>query len=146
MEAWIFDMDGTLCDVSSVRHYVVGETKNFDAFHKAAVTSCPPHQWVVDAAREADARGIKVLIVSARMARWGRDSLKWATNVGVPWHDAWFRQNGDFRRDNIVKREIYHDICERGYNVTRAYDDNPSIVALWEELKVDCVVVPGWDD
>lgn len=145
MDAEIFDMDGTLCDVSSVRHLVAQVPKNFDAFHRAAVTVCPPHDWVAQAARDAHDAGRKVLIVSARMTRWGRDTLRWADNCGIPYDDAWFRQDHDYRPDHIVKREIYHDICSRGYNVVRAYDDNPSIVALWEELQVPCVVVPGWD-
>lgn len=146
MDAEIFDVDGTLCNVDPIRHYVEGPrgTRNFDAFHKAGTTLCEPNHWVAQAARDAHAAGRKVLIVSARMARWGVATLSWAEAWEIPFHDAWFRPNGDYRPDHIVKREIYHSICAKGYNVVRAYDDNPSIIALWQELQVETIVVPGW--
>lgn len=40
--AVIFDMDGTLVDVSSVRHFVMDKPKDFDAFH-AGTAGCPPN-------------------------------------------------------------------------------------------------------
>lgn len=45
-EAVIFDMDGTLCDVQSILHLVLGDPtngyrKDFDAFYAATVDS--PH-------------------------------------------------------------------------------------------------------
>ena len=40
--AVIVDIDGTLVDVSSVRHHVAGPGKrNFDAFHRESA-DCPP--------------------------------------------------------------------------------------------------------
>jgi len=146
MDAVIYDVDGTLCDVSTIRHYVEAPKgqRNFDAFHKAGTTVCPPNHWVAQAARDDHAAGRAVLIVSARMQKWGRPTIRWAQAWDIPFTDAWFRPNNDFRPDHLVKRDIYHDICSRGYNVVKAYDDNPSIVDLWRELQVECVVVPGW--
>lgn len=148
MDAEIFDVDGTLCDVSSIRHYVEAPKgqRNFEAFHKAGTTICPPNEWVAQAARDAHAAGRAVLIVSARMAKWGRPTIKWAGEHSIPFTDAWFRPDHDYRADHFVKRDIYRDICRRGYNVVRAYDDNPSIIALWQELGVETIVVPGWPE
>jgi phosphoglycolate phosphatase-like HAD superfamily hydrolase len=35
-DAVIFDADGTLADVASIRHYVEGEKKNFNKLHAGA--------------------------------------------------------------------------------------------------------------
>lgn len=41
-KAVLVDVDGTLCDVSGIRHYVqsVPKTRNFDKFHRASAL-CP---------------------------------------------------------------------------------------------------------
>ncbi|MFV8051350.1 MULTISPECIES: hypothetical protein [Mycobacteriaceae] len=57
-DAVIVDVDGTLCDVSSVRHFVAARPKDFDAFHSAAET-CPPHTHVLDEVRELLLSGVK---------------------------------------------------------------------------------------
>ena len=44
--AVIVDMDGTLCDVSTVIH-LQAESDGFDAFHRGCA-QCPPHREVVD--------------------------------------------------------------------------------------------------
>ena len=144
MDAEIFDMDGTLCDVAPIRHYVMGERRDFDAFHKAGTTLCGPNEYVAEAARSARLSGRKVLVVSARDARWAWPTIRWLDAHAIPVDDAWFRARGDRRSDVVVKREIYADIVSRGYRVIRAWDDNPAIVALWAELGVPCEVVPGW--
>lgn len=43
----IVDMDGTLADVTSVRHHVLNRPKDFTAFHAGAL-NCPAHNWVVE--------------------------------------------------------------------------------------------------
>jgi hypothetical protein len=39
--AVIVDLDGTLCDVSTILHFVEGDEKDFPAFHTASA-ECPP--------------------------------------------------------------------------------------------------------
>jgi hypothetical protein len=71
--AVIIDVDGTLADVSSIRHFVRQRPKDFDSFHAASV-NVPPHQQAVDLAHAAHAVGQVVIIVTARRHRWRRHS------------------------------------------------------------------------
>ena len=145
IDAAIFDMDGTLCDVSSVRHFVtrpVGE-KDFHSFHEAAA-GCPPHQWVVDEAHDLSNAGVAILVVTARSEQWAVPTLWWNLLNEVPFDDIFHRPLRDFRKDVLVKADILAEIRRRGYNVIHAYDDNPSIVALWESENIPVTVVPGW--
>lgn len=158
--AVLADMDGTLANVSSVRFHVDGTNtitqkngrvrpiKNFDAFH-AASEFVPANQQAIDFCVRHQQAGDHVLIVTARMRKWegvttrflGRtcaDQFTW-------WPHIYMRDDGDHRKDVEVKREIFAEISET-FDVVGAVDDNPNVIALWEELGVpEIEVVPGWD-
>lgn len=146
-EASIFDMDGTLCNVTSIRHHVIGGPangyrKNFHAFHREAV-NCPPNPHVVQAAREEHEAGRAVLVVTAREALWRNPTAFWLALYEVPSEAMWMRALGDYRPDHVVKREILAKI-RASYRPTRAWDDNPAVVELWESEQIPVTVVPGW--
>jgi phosphoserine phosphatase len=142
-EAVIADMDGTLCDVSGIRHLLNGPGR-FDAFHRASI-DCPAHQWVIDELREHHAASRAILVVTARQAKYRNLTAFWLAMHGVPSEAMWMRANGDSRPDHDVKREILAKIRQR-YNVTRAFDDRPEIVKLWQGESITVTVVPGWTD
>ena len=140
--AVIFDMDGTLCDVTSVRHHVLGKRKNFDAFHYGSIW-CPPTPWVAEALHEQAAEGRAIIVVTAREERWGILAHNWITHHGLFYDELHMRPTGDFRPDTVIKRELHARFASK-YNIVHAYDDNPSIVALWRELGIPTTIVPGW--
>lgn len=140
-------MDGTLVDVSSVRHHVLGGKqngykKNFDAFHLGAV-NCPPIDWVVEHARLAATDGFRVIQLTARSERYRASTSWWIADNRVPSDGLYMRQNNDYRPDYVIKREIV-DRLLKSYDIVKAFDDNPSVVSLWHEYGIPCVVVPGW--
>ena len=138
----IFDVDGTLCDVRGVRHLIDGKG-GFDAFHRASA-GCPPHAHVVEAARQAQAEGRAVLVVTGRVEKWRRLTSMWLALHEVPSDGLWMRRDGDFRKDFLVKREILRRLRGR-YDIVRAWDDNPAVLRLWEREGIPTTVVPGWD-
>lgn len=142
-DAEIFDMDGTLCDVSSIRHYVTGKERNFHKFHTESI-NCPPVRHVVKAAKKAHKQGRAVLIVTAREFRFAMVCMFYLRIIGVEYEQLYMRRNGDYRADSIVKREILDIIYNDGYNVIRAWDDNPSIWDVWESAGIETVRVKGF--
>lgn len=143
--AVIFDFDGTLCDVTSVRHHVTDpRRKNYKAFHYGSLF-CPPIEWVVAEVRRHHDAGTHILVVTAREQKWHTLSTGWLEHHGIPFHEIHMRATGDFRKDRIIKAEILAELAER-FDVQHAYDDNPSVLALWEELGIPATVVPGWGE
>lgn len=144
-EAEVFDMDGTLIDIRGIRHLVEvdeGGKKNFHAFHMASV-NCPPHDWVVEGARRAQEAGRAVLVLTARSTLY-RHPTAWSLALhNVPSDRLFMRRFGDFRPDYEVKKDIAASIMRR-WKIVRAWDDNPNVIALWQELDIPCVEVPGW--
>ena len=152
-DAAIVDVDGTLVDVSSIRHHVIPvdengnyKSRNFDKFHRRAI-DCPPIEeslakvksWHYD-------EGLDILIVTARSQRYGRMTAFWLAMHEVPSTVMIMRREGDMRKDNLVKRDILkHNILPE-WNPVRALDDNPHVVELWEEFEIPTIVVPGFTE
>lgn len=142
-KASLYDVDGTLCDVSGIRHLLNGPGR-FHAFHLASV-DCPPHQWVVQDARRDHADGLAVLIVTAREARplFRHVTAWWLALNAVPSEAMWMRARYDQRPDAVVKAEILARILA-SYDVVRAHEDQPGIAAVWESAGIPVTLVPGW--
>jgi phosphoglycolate phosphatase-like HAD superfamily hydrolase len=145
-EAVIFDVDGTLADVSGVRHYVLDDPrrKNFDLFH-AASSYVPAHTDVVDLARTHHTAGHAIVVVTARSERWRYRTATWLQKHDIPHDHLLMRRNGDQRKDVEVKREILTKIRQH-YDVILAVDDNPSVIALWQDEHIPVRIIPGWTE
>lgn len=143
-------MDGTLADVSSIRHHLKFYeatkrriVKHFDDFHAESV-NVPPHDYVVNAAQVAHMLGHAVLIVTARKHMWRNHTAWWLAMNRVPSDMLMMRGDNDNRKDYEVKKDMLYTI-RKAYNVIHAWDDNPSIVKLWAEEGIPTTVVPGWE-
>lgn len=143
--AVIFDMDGTLANVSSIRHHLkpVNRRKDFESFHSESV-NVPPHRHVVYHAQLAYSLGHAVLIVTARKHRWRHHTAWWLALNNVPSDMLMMRRDDDHRPDYEVKRDMLH-IIGHYYEVVHAVDDNPSVIELWNEFGIPTTVVPGWE-
>lgn len=150
--AVIVDMDGTLVDVSGIRHYVreallpdgTYTRKSFDDFHKASIL-CPAHHNVIDMVEDFWNRKYDVLVVTARGDQYRKTTTDWLYKYAVPYTKVFMRAVGDYRADVEVKRDILKEI-EQSWNVVYAIDDNPSVIQLWEENMISTFTVPGWED
>ena len=143
-EAVIFDVDGTLADVASIRHYVTGEKKNFTKFH-AAASLVHPHREAVELAASLKRAGYAILVVTSRKEEWRRNTTVWLRKWEVEFDRMYMRGQDDGRRDVDVKRDILQAI-RRTHRVVLAVDDNPAIIALWNEERIPVVTWPGWPE
>jgi len=135
-DAVIVDMDGTLCDVSAVRHFVEGEDRDFDAFHGAAI-DCPPNPDVVEAVAKAREAGNAIVIVTARSAKWRDYTIMWLDIHDIAYDRLYMRIEADFRHDYLIKTDILKAIRKDGFEPIHAWDDSPKVIALWRENGID---------
>lgn len=142
-DAEIFDMDGTLCDVSGIRYLVEGPKKDFYRFHMESA-SCPTNQEVVERAHAAHRAGRAVLIVTARSTDFRNVTAMWLALHGVPSDAMYMRKSGDGRKDYLVKLDILTCILKR-WKPVHAHDDNTEVVdGVWKPNGIPTTVVPGW--
>ena len=149
-DAAIFDMDGTLCDVSSIRHHVnpndprFSGQKRFDLFHAGSI-DCPPNETAVEILRNARADGVATLIVTARKTMWRFHTILWLHEQQLDYDELFMRGDDDNRKDYLVKRDLL-DAMRHRYNIVLAVDDNPAVIALWQAEGIPTIRIPGWEE
>lgn len=141
--AVVFDMDGTLAEVSALAEKYLGKRpKDWHGFHTSSEFA-PANQWVVDAARECARLGYAVLVVTGRAATYAGPTVRWLQANEVDFDRLYMRPAGDFRPDAVVKAKIIDQIAADGFAIRHAYDDNPVVLGLWDRLRITTTVVPS---
>lgn len=153
-QAVIVDMDGTLVNVSSIRHYVkrgcqypdgsVRQNKDFHAFHSESAT-CPPIPSTVARVELLRGLGYKIIIVTARSRRYRTPTVWWLLWNKIETDDLFMRRDHDYRPDYEIKKDLLVEIRKR-YTPVMAIDDNPAVLRLWEDEGIFTVRVPGWEE
>ena len=139
MKAIIFDMDGTLADVSHRLHFLEGE-KDWKAFH-GAMFDDPPVENIANLARlmhKAASQGLgidAVIVVTARHddPHYERMTREWLDLHDIPYDRLYMRADSDTRRDHLVKADILQQILDDGFDPVLAIDDRPEVVQMWRE-------------
>lgn len=144
MKAMIFDMDGTLADVREITHALTGDiSQNNDHYHELSI-DVPAVEEIVRAAQSAHDLGYAVLIVTARKTKYMEVTGRFIVKHDIPCDAIFMRGDDDNRPDYELKKAILTKIYYMGYEVERAYDDNPEIIRLWEEAGIETVHVTGY--
>jgi predicted kinase len=139
MRAVIFDVDGTLADVTHRVHHLDGE-KDWKAFHDA-MGEDEPVAAIAELARllykAAEAgHGIDaVIIVTARHDDpvYRQLTIDWLDLHGIRHHRLYMRRDTDTRRDHLVKADILQQIIDDGFEPILAIDDRPEVVRMWRD-------------
>ncbi|NDW08866.1 AAA family ATPase [Dysgonomonas sp. 520] len=86
--------------------------------------------------------GYEILLVSGREDRFREPTVRFLHKHNIPYHQLWMRQSKDFRKDSVIKSEIYEAEIKDKYFVEFVLDDRDQVVDLWrKELKLSCFQV-----
>ena len=140
-EIVIFDIDGTLADVSERIHYLKRKLKNWDAFFQGmAQDKAIPS--MVRLCNILYASGIQIILCSGRNEQDRQEMITWLAQQGVPYHDLLLRNDKDRRSDTVVKREILATIDKN--RVLFVVEDRSRVVEMWRSEGVVCLqCAPG---
>lgn len=141
---YIFDIDGTLADLSHRLHHIQKEPKDWDAFF----AGCPddaPLGHVCQLAADLMANGRRLVFVSGRSDAVREDTIRWLRkHTGVGLVALYMRAAGDHRPDNKVKIELLEKIRADGWEPIMAFEDRTQVVDMWRANGVPCAqVAPG---
>ena len=143
--AVIFDVDGTLADVTALRQewlFPAGNTSDFRGFH-ASSPHAPVIPWVRDAALLTQDCGVAVVIVTGRSTRWRDHTAWWLALNNIPSDALFMRHSRDHRPDSLVKQGFLDQI-KASWSPLWAFDDNPSTIQVWLDAGIPVTIVPGW--
>lgn len=129
-KAVILDIDGTIADMAGGR----------SPYEWSKVGQDKPRQFIIDIAKGLDAQGYTILAVSGRDAVCYDETKAWLEENEVPHFYLFMREEGDTRKDTIVKEEIFWDLIAEHWNVVGVLDDRPCVLRTWRELGIPNVI------
>lgn len=129
-DCYIFDLDGTLCNVDHRRQYVATKPRNWDAWNKGLVND-KPHYPVLGVIQSLTYY-YPVFLVSGRSDDYRKETEEWLEKNGVEYNALYMRKYKDHRDDTVVKSEIADEI-EKTHNILGVFDDRQKVVNMWIE-------------
>jgi hypothetical protein len=142
----IFDLDGTIADISHRVHFVRDGNKDWDAFFAGCVDD-RPNEAVVDTLHAHVTAGHHVEIWSARSDIVRRETEDWLRNAAhiPPRLLTRMRSAGDNTPDVVLKRYWLNQLHE-SKRPDLIYDDRQRVVDMWREEGIACFqVAANWE-
>ncbi|MGE0723209.1 MAG: polynucleotide kinase [Alphaproteobacteria bacterium] len=138
----IFDIDGTLADVSHRVHHLRGPgRKDWPAFFAGMADDLPRTQ-IVTLARMLDAAGARLILCSGRYESHRRTTRDWLVRHAGDWlagRPLYLRADGDQRADDVVKIELLQCMRLDGFDPVMAIDDRDRVVRAWRRAGLVCL-------
>lgn len=129
--AIIVDIDGTLATMNGRSPY---------EWHRVGEDS--PVEAVINAVESAYAAGHEVIFMSGRDASCRDQTINWLlTNLPSVNGALFMRPEGDNRKDDLVKYELFNENVRGKFNVKYVLDDRDQVVKMWRALGLSCFQV-----
>ena len=150
-KAIIVDVDGTLADMRGIRGPFEWDKVHLDRPHQDIIKMVQHFACVetytgeyYDDGDEITEYRYKIIITTGRDGVCEEATKQWLKDHEVPYDDFYIRKAGDFRKDNIIKSEIYMDHIRPKYDVKYVIDDRDQVVEMWRSLGLRVLqVAPG---
>jgi predicted secreted acid phosphatase len=140
-EIVIFDIDGTLADVSERIHHLQKKPKNWDAFFREMAQD-QAIRSMVRLCNILYQAGVRIVLCSGRSEEHRTETVQWLKKERVKYHELRLRPDGDRRSDVTVKREMLTGIDKS--NILFVVEDRTRVVQMWREEGLVCLqCAPG---
>lgn len=136
-QAYIFDIDGTLADLSHRKHFIAGENKNWDSFY----AECGKDKPIESVCRVLRELSYPVIYITGRPQSYRLDTDKWLTFNDLPHGMLFMRPDGDHRPDFELKKEIYNMYIKDRIEILGVFEDRQQCVDMWRSLGLTCFQV-----
>lgn len=137
----IFDIDGTLLDISDRLKFIESKPRDWKKFKDPALKAGDkPIKPVIDILLALNAAGHRIIIASGR-SESEKDGTLDSLKRYIPFIDdvpLYLRSDGDYRKDTVVKSAMLDRMLDAGYKPVMVFDDRPSVIEMWHDrgLKV----------
>jgi len=120
--AVIFDIDGTLALLKRGQY-------EFEKLHHDEENPIISEQL-----RFHKSKNRKIIIVTGRDESIRKETEDWLYLYGIEFDFLFMRPKDDFRKDAIIKREIYENEIKDRFNILCVYDDRLEVVEAWNDM------------
>jgi len=140
-EIVIFDIDGTLADVSERVHHIKKKPKDWDSFFKG-IPQDKAIQSMVRLCNILYESGVKIILCSGRSDQYRTETIEWMAQQGVHYHELLLRPTHDRRSDVMVKREMLAGMDRS--RILFVVEDRSGVVEMWRSEGLVCLqCAPG---
>ncbi|MEB3309671.1 MAG: AAA family ATPase [Snowella sp.] len=87
----------------------------------------------------------RVLLVSGREEKHREPTLRFLQKHDIHYEKLIMRATGDFRKDALIKQEIFDREIRGFYNIEFVLDDRNQVVQMWRQLGLTCLQVADGD-
>lgn len=130
-KAVICDLDGTLSLLNGR-----------DPYNAATCDNDLLNAPVASVLQMAKAQGYKVILLSGREDKYREPTLRFFTKHQIDYDLLLMRTTNDFRKDNIIKRELFEQEIQGKYFINFLLDDRNQVVDMWrKDLHLPCFQV-----
>ena len=139
----IFDIDGTLMDISHRKKYVTQRPKDWNKFREET-SNDTPNEDIFAIAKALQKAGHNILIASGRNKSQRAVTLKQLMKEKLVFRALELRSDTDYRPDTEVKSGMLDKFRKQGFNPELVFDDRSSVVDMWRQRGLRAVqVAPG---
>ena len=75
-----------------------------------------------------------IVLLSGRDESCRKETEEWLTKNGICYQELHMRPEGDFRKDTVIKREMFDKYIAGKYYVKAVFDDRPCVVRMWRSM------------
>lgn len=142
----VFDLDGTLCDLTHRLHHIQGPEKDWDKFYQECVNDAPKSE-IIKLLQHLEPHN-RVQIWSGRSDVVRNQTVGWLYHNGVnPNCLARMRNEEDFTSDVELKRSWLQELRDKRSPTPHVvFDDRQRVVDMWREEGITCCQVAKWEE
>lgn len=128
---YIFDIDGTIADISHRLHFIQQEPKDWAGFF-AACDDDAPIRDVIEVCNLLYRSGAQILLVSGRSDEVRPQTERWLEKHSVRFEALYMRKAGDHREDHVIKKEILdREVSGWRVRVNGVFEDRKQVVDMY---------------
>lgn len=153
IKTYVFDIDGTIADVSDRLHYVTPPNRDWNTFFDRVIDDKPiwpiidlvniiSMHCVRDGSDDPDRDQYDIVFVTGRPERCREQTVKWMAkyfgSVAFSF-SIMMRADGDHRPDHVIKSEIIDQLIDQDCEIVFAVDDRDSVVQMYRNRGITCL-------
>ncbi len=145
----IFDIDGTLLNINHRLHHLDKTPPDWKSFNENIQYDVPIEEMAKLLKVLASNNLMRIIFCSGRSEKNRDITEKQIRNLLSENNGSltplkinlYMRKSNDYRKDAIIKNDLYKDMLNDGFKPRLVFDDRSSVVKMWREKGLRCLQV-----
>lgn len=143
---YVFDLDGTLADITHRLHFIQCDKPDYDAFYDACDKDVPV-AWTINLLNILALHG-HVLVLSGRRESVREKTLDWLQENHIRFAHLRMRPQKNHEKDVVIKKKMLMDFLQDypQYKTEFIIDDRQVVVNMWRQEGFAVLQCNSWKE